>query len=156
MEKLQSPLKIALTALLLLNLQCAIKSIAPGDTMEINMDFDWSSADMRHGWDMFTPPQLTYAGETDQDSIKKGGVLYKKHCQKCHGPTGVGNGPLAKELNIQPADLQTITNDITNTYLVVQINNGKGNMPRWQDILTKQQSFDLTNYIRTLRKKNKK
>lgn len=117
------------------------------------MDFDWASTDMRHGWEMFTPPKVTYTDEKDNDSIKRGEVLYEKHCQKCHGPTGIGNGPLAKELNIQPADLQTITNDITNTYLVVQINNGKGNMPRWQDILTKQQSFDLTNYIRTLGEK---
>ena len=121
--------------------------------MEINMDFDMSSMDMRHGWAFFTTPQLKYVGHDDPKSIQRGKLLFTKNCQKCHGDTGVGNGPLAKKMKIEPANLQKITNDVTNTYLVVQINNGKGAMPRWQDFLSEPQSYDLTNYIRTLGKK---
>lgn len=38
-------------------------------------------------------PQTTGAGD------------YTELCAPCHGPTGVGNGPLAAELAIKPADL---------------------------------------------------
>ena len=142
---------LAIIALSVLS-ACAVRSITPGDTMEVNMDFDITAMDMRHGWALLTPPKLTYIGTNDKDSIKRGKSLYTKNCQKCHGKTGVGDGPTAKKLNIKPANLQNITNDVTNTYLVVQINNGKGDMPRWQDFLTTEQSYDLTNYIRTLKK----
>ena len=109
---------------------------------------------MRHGWAFFTTPKLTYVGVDDKESVDRGGKLFAQHCQKCHGVTGVGDGPMAKKLNIEPANLQEIDNDKTNTYLVLQISSGRGNMPRWQDILTNQQSYDLTNYIRTLKHKH--
>ena len=132
---------------------CVMRSITPGDTMEMNMDFDLTAVDMRHGWAFMSPPKLTYVGTDDKESIARGQKLFTQHCQKCHGETGVGNGPLAKEMKIKPANLQTITGNITNTYLVVQINNGKGAMPSWQDFLSQEQSYDLTNYIRTLKDK---
>ena len=135
---------------------CAVRSITPGDTMELNMDFDLAAMDMRHGWAFMTPPKLTYVGVNDKDSVARGKKLFAQHCLKCHGETGVGNGPLAKKMKIKPANLQNLTGDVTNTYLVVQINNGKGNMPRWQDIINQQQSYDLTNYIRTLKADAKK
>lgn len=131
---------------------CAVRSVTPGDTMEVNMDFDLSSIGMRHGWALLTPPELKYTGSNDAEGIARGKVLFQQHCQKCHGETGIGDGPLAKELKIKPANLQKISNDKSNTYLVVEINNGKGDMPKWQDFLTKQQTYDLTNYIRTLKK----
>lgn len=137
---------------------CVVRSITPGDTMEMNMDFDLSAMDMRHGWAFLTPPKLKYIGTNDQESQQRGKKLFVQHCQKCHGATGTGNGPLAEKLNIKPANLQKLSTnqDVTNTYLVVQINNGKGDMPRWQDFLNQEQAFDLTNYIRTLKPKDKK
>ncbi len=121
--------------------------------MEMNMDFDLSAMDMRHGWAFFTPPKVTYVGNNDEDSAKRGKKLFIQHCQKCHGETGIGNGTLAKEMKIRPANLQNLNSEVTNTYLVVQINNGKGAMPKWEDFLNQQQAYDLTNYIRTLKKK---
>ncbi len=121
--------------------------------MEMNMDFDLAAMDMRHGWAFFTPPKLTYVGSNDLDSIARGEKLFTQHCKKCHGRKGVGDGPLAMKMKIKPANLQNLTGDVTNTYLVVQINNGKGAMPRWEDFLNQQQAFDLTNYIRTLKDK---
>ena len=148
---------ILLTALFLSILSaCAVRSITPGDTMEVNMDFDIAAADMRHGWAFLTPLKITSIGSSDADSIKKGEKLFTTHCQKCHGPSGAGNGPLAKKLKINPTNLQNLTSDISNTYLVVQINDGKGEMPKWQDFLTQRQTYDLTNYIRTLKEKFKK
>lgn len=137
----------------ILGTACTMRSITPGDTMEMNMDFDLAAVDMRHGWAFMSPPKLAYVGVNDKDSEKRGQKLFQENCQKCHGETGVGDGPLAKETGIKPANLINISRQITNTYLVVQINNGKGDMPRWENALTQQQEFDLTNYIRTLKDK---
>ena len=43
---------------------------------------------------------------TRQDTGGK--LLYRIHCQNCHGETGMGDGPMAKLLTIQPADLTSI------------------------------------------------
>lgn len=132
---------------------CTVKSIAPGDTMEMNMDFDLAALDMRHGWFFTSSPQVTHIGELDKDAAARGEKLFVQHCQKCHGPSGVGDGPLAQKLKIKPANLKSISKEITNTYLVVQINRGKGNMPNWEDLLTTKETYDLTAYIRTLKDK---
>ncbi len=142
---------IVTTLVLVITTSCAVRSITPGDTMEMNMDFDLSAMDMRHGWAFLSTPRLKYVGTNDPDSVARGKVLFTQHCQKCHGETGIGDGPLAKQLKISPANLQNITSEQTNTYLVVQINNGRGDMPRWQDFLSEEQTFDLTNYIRSLK-----
>jgi mono/diheme cytochrome c family protein len=147
--------RVLFVSLLLVSSACAVRSITPGDAMEVNMDFDLAALDMRHGWAFLTPPKLTYVGTNDKESVQRGKALFSQHCQKCHGTYGRGNGPLAKKLTQTPANLQTITNDITNTYLVVQINQGKGDMPQWQDFLSQEQTYDLTNYIRTLKDKEK-
>ena len=140
-----------LMALVLVQSGCAVRSVTPGDTMEINMDFDLSSLSMRHGWAFMSGPAPKYTGNSSPESIARGKKLFQKNCQKCHGPSGKGDGPLAKKLNIKPANLQKIGDEITNTYILVQINNGKGDMPRWKDYLTQEETVDLTAYIRSLK-----
>jgi mono/diheme cytochrome c family protein len=129
---------------------CAVRSFAPGHGgMEMNMNLDLSAMNMRHGWAVFSSP--TKYDSKDQDSIARGKALFEQHCQKCHGVTGVGNGPKASALNKKPANLKNISHGTSNTYLIVQINDGKGEMPRWQDFLSERETVDLTNYIRTLK-----
>ncbi len=129
---------------------CTIKSITPNDGLEVNMDFDISSLDMRHGWTFLTFPPKTTEFRNDKDSIDRGQKLYVQHCQKCHGEKGLGDGPTAKNSTIKPANLTNLSKELTNTYLVVQINNGRGDMPKWQDFLNTQQTWDLTQYLRHL------
>ena len=143
--------KVLYVSLLFLS-ACAIRSVTPGDTLEVNMDFDLAALDMRHGLQLLTPPELKYVGIDDKKSEQRGQKLFVQHCQKCHGPKGFGNGPLAEKMKIKPANLTEIDLGTTNTYLVVQINKGRGDMPAWQDFLTEKEMFDLTNYIRTLSK----
>jgi mono/diheme cytochrome c family protein len=38
----------------------------------------------------------------------RGKLLYRIHCQNCHGERGAGDGPMAKLLTIQPTDLTSI------------------------------------------------
>ena len=145
------PSQYLLCCLIFLASGCAVRSVTPGDTMEINMDFDLSSISMRHGWAYMSGPAPKYVGNSDPESIARGKKLFKKNCQKCHGPKGTGDGPLAKKLNIKPANLQIISDEITNTYLLVQINDGKNDMPQWKDYLTQKETVDLTAFIRSLK-----
>ena len=130
---------------------CAINSISPsGGGLEMDMDLDISALDMRHGWTYFIVPEDTKTYVRDESSIKRGKKLFMMHCQKCHGESGVGDGPLAKALKIKPANLRKLSHDISHSYILVQINKGKGSMPQWMDFLTKKQSWDLTNYIKEI------
>jgi mono/diheme cytochrome c family protein len=37
-----------------------------------------------------------------------GEALFAQHCASCHGASGAGDGPLAAELRVAPANLRTI------------------------------------------------
>jgi mono/diheme cytochrome c family protein len=119
------------------------------------LETPWSDdaiINMRHGWTVFTGPGRTLIGVNDEASITRGKALFSSHCQKCHGASGIGDGPYAKEHGLKPANLASISRLMPNHYLVVQITDGRGNMPSWKDLLDPQQTWDLTNYIQTLGK----
>jgi mono/diheme cytochrome c family protein len=143
----------------LLPVACSINSIHPsGGGLEMNMDLDLSSANMRHGWAYFSSPQQKKDEviSIDRDAVARGEQLYLQHCEKCHGPKGEGNGKLAEAIKIQPKNLQNVGENLSQTYLVVQINEGKGSMPMWKDFLTPRQTVDLTHYIRSLARSKSK
>jgi mono/diheme cytochrome c family protein len=37
--------------------------------------------------------------------LARGEVLYRMHCASCHGKQGRGDGPVAEDLRVRPADL---------------------------------------------------
>ena len=131
---------------------CAVNSFQPmGSSLEMNVDVDLSRIPVRHGWTYLS--QKSTVDKVDQDAVARGQQLYLQHCEKCHGPQGKGDGALATTLKLQPTNLANLARDLSRTYLIVQINQGKGSMPEWQDLLTAKQTADLTDYIRTLNKK---
>ncbi len=105
----------------------------------------------RHGWTVFSGPKRTLVDVNDEGSIARGKALYQQHCQKCHGPKATGDGPLAKELGLKPRNLRVYQKQLPNYYIVMQINKGTGEMPRWQDTLSSRESWDLSNFIRSLK-----
>ena len=77
----------------------------------------------------------------------EGRRLYVSYCQLCHGTDGNGNGPLAKTMQISPADLTTTVRSRSDTILR-KIITGEGRqtitgrdrhnllseaMPEWKD-----------------------
>lgn len=42
-------------------------------------------------------------------NVPPGIQLFREHCAQCHGADGTGNGPMAKVLNVTPADLTEIS-----------------------------------------------
>lgn len=130
-------------------LGCAVKSITPS-AGGLEIDVDLADIDFRHGWTYHSRPKTTEVVEMDEDSVKRGQNLYQQHCQKCHGESGKGGGELAEALKLKPADLTNLPKDLSRTYILVQINDGKGSMPEWKSLLTPKQTQDLTSYLKKL------
>ena len=88
-------------------------------------------------------------------SLANGKMLYERNCYVCHGMKGDGDGPLAIHFDPSPAVLSNpkITGDAkTNAYdnfevIVVGIANTA--MISWAGILSDQEIWDVTYYLRT-------
>ncbi len=90
--------------------------------------------------------------------------LFTSYCLLCHGPGGKGDGPLARRMHIQPADLTTTVRSRSDTVLKAIIS-GKGRdivsgrdrhnlisdaMPEWKDVFSDEQVDALIAYLRLL------
>jgi cbb3-type cytochrome c oxidase subunit III len=94
----------------------------------------------------------------------EGRRLYVSYCQLCHGTGGKGDGPLAKAMQINPADLTTTVRSRSDTILM-KIISGEGRqtitgrdrhnllsdaMPEWKDVFDESQIKALIAYLRFL------
>lgn len=94
----------------------------------------------------------------------EGRRLYVSYCQLCHGTDGKGDGPLARVMQISPADLTTTIRSRSDTILT-KIITGEGRqtitgrdrhnllseaMPEWKDVFTDSQVKALIAYLRFL------
>ena len=94
----------------------------------------------------------------------EGRRLYVSYCQLCHGTDGKGDGPLAKAMQISPADLTTTVRSRSDTILT-KIITGDGRqtitgrdrhnllseaMPEWKEIFSESQVKALIAYLRFL------
>lgn len=92
----------------------------------------------------------------------EGRSLYVSYCLLCHGVEGKGDGPLAKAMEISPADLTTTVRSRSDTVLL-KIITGEGGqtitgrdrhnlisdaMPEWKNIFDKTQLTSLIAYLR--------
>jgi len=94
----------------------------------------------------------------------EGRRLYVSYCLLCHGIDGKGDGPLAKAMQISPADLTTTVRSRSDTILI-KIITGEGRqtitgrdrhnllseaMPEWSDVFSESQVKALIAYLRFL------
>ena len=87
----------------------------------------------------------------DSASLERGLAVYVKECTSCHGKSGRGDGPAAKNLERHPGDL-------TNPKLIEQsdgalfwkITTGRPPMASYKKTLTKTDRWHVINYTRTL------
>lgn len=84
-------------------------------------------------------------------SLKEGKALYASYCTPCHGNRGKGDGPGSAALNPKPADHTSAkVQKETDGSLFWKISEGHNAMPKWKNVLTETQRWELVNYIRTL------
>ncbi len=90
----------------------------------------------------------------DSASVSRGRVQYQINCAVCHGPSGMGNGPVTK-YGLFPAAIGSAQNpaaSYTDGYIFAIIRNGKGLMPSYNRI-EEPDRWDVVNYLRSLQGK---
>ena len=95
--------------------------------------------------------------KTDDASIARGAELYDINCKMCHGQTAEGNGPIAAFLANKPANLTSpVVQSKSDGSIFLTITNGvTGKMPALNENFTVPERWDLVNFIRTLKQKQK-
>jgi mono/diheme cytochrome c family protein len=87
----------------------------------------------------------------DQASIDRGQVLYQKYCMDCHGKEGRGDGMLAQDMELEPANLRETVKKVKDFDFYMDISKYKGEMPGWLYPLNSDQRRDISHYIQTFR-----
>jgi mono/diheme cytochrome c family protein len=72
--------------------------------------------------------------------IKKGEKLYQELCWQCHGKRALGDGPLAGSLSTKPPPLAGRYKQSQFSGAVKTIQEGKGSMPAYEQLIDKHDS----------------
>jgi high-affinity iron transporter len=95
-------------------------------------------------------------------SLKNGKTIFNNKCSVCHGMTGQGDGPLAKQFDPAPAvlaDPQLTGDDNTvafDNFQVISVGIANTGMIGWADNLSESEIWDVTYYLRTFSNENVK
>jgi mono/diheme cytochrome c family protein len=92
--------------------------------------------------------------KSDAESIGEGKALYAKHCQSCHGKSGMGDGAKASELKTEPGDFTKASfQSQSDGSIFYKISEGRDDMPSFKKKMTEPSDvWNLVNYLRTLKK----
>lgn len=82
------------------------------------------------------------------ESLQRGKTLFQTHCMRCHGEFGMGDGPDAAGLKVQPPYLRHAARHYTDGEIDWIVRTGRDPMPSWKDTLNQDQRWDLINYVR--------
>jgi mono/diheme cytochrome c family protein len=92
----------------------------------------------------------------DDKVLATGKTVFKNKCSKCHGTSGIGDGPDADPDAREKMDLTAAKAADRNTDGVVfyKVMNGRRRpkMPAFKEELTEQQVWSVVAYVQTLRK----
>ena len=87
----------------------------------------------------------------DSASIGRGKAIYTAECASCHGSSGRGDGPAAKDLEKSPGDMTKLGGQ-SDGALFWKITQGKKPMASFATKLTEPQRWDVINYLHSLGK----
>jgi mono/diheme cytochrome c family protein len=86
--------------------------------------------------------------------VERGAALYREHCARCHGATGMGDGPQAESLRYRPTDLTLLSRGAGGRFPAARVTrvidgrrplvgHGGPEMPIWGDLLkTRENAYD--------------
>ena len=93
----------------------------------------------------------------DEKSVAAGKGVYAAQCISCHGPTGHGDGPAAKDLNPKPRNLSDPAIQAQSDGSIFwKITTGKAPMPTFEKLIGEDDRWNVINYVRTLAQGGKK
>ena len=92
--------------------------------------------------------------KADASSIADGKTLWVKHCQSCHGKTGMGDGSKAAQLKTEPGDFSKAdTQSQSDGALFYKTSKGRDDMPGFKKKIPENDDiWSLVNYMRTFKK----
>ena len=86
-----------------------------------------------------------------QESVARGGEVYRVFCISCHGPGGAGDGPVAKRGFPPPPPLTTGKSaQMKDGQLFHILTYGQGSMAPMAAQLTRDRRWDVVNYVRLM------
>lgn len=93
--------------------------------------------------------------KADAEGIKDAKALWVKHCQSCHGKTGLGDGTKAAQLDTEVGDLSTAESQKqSDGALFYKTLEGRDDMPSFKKkIPDEDEIWSLVNFMRTLKAK---
>jgi copper transport protein len=103
--------------------------------------------------DTYNDPTQDYTAE----SILRGYDFFQGNCTGCHGPMGEGNGPMAKDLKVPPADLTAPhvgTHTIGDIFHWLTFGGQSGVMPAFAEQLEPDDRWDVINFLLVLSNTN--
>ena len=87
-------------------------------------------------------------------SLARGGEIFNLYCANCHGDGGMGDGPIAQNLEPAPAPVAHTSQMLGDDYLFWRISEGGHEfdtvMPSWEEALEPNERWDVINYVRAL------
>ena len=88
------------------------------------------------------------------ESISNGKALYAKHCQSCHGKTGLGDGTKASELKTEPGDFSKASfQSQSDGSIFYKVAEGRDDMPSFKKKITEANDmWDVVNFVRGMKK----
>lgn len=96
--------------------------------------------------DTFLTTEIPYSTQ----SVAAGLRHFEENCTPCHGVSGLGNGPLAKSMKVQPADFSaphTSLHTAGDLYWWVTHGIEPSGMPAFGDALTNDDRWDIINWL---------
>jgi mono/diheme cytochrome c family protein len=86
----------------------------------------------------------------DEESIKAGTMLYKKHCASCHGKTGKGDGVKARQLETFPGDMTLEAfKSQSDGEVFYKSMFGRDEMPSYENKIEEEDLWHIVNYMKT-------
>ncbi len=93
--------------------------------------------------------------KSDAETLKTGKELWTKHCQSCHGKTGLGDGTKAAQLETEMDDFSSDeVQKQSDGALFFKTSEGRDEMPSFKKkIPDEEEVWAVINYVRTLKAK---
>jgi len=93
--------------------------------------------------------------KSDASSLAEGKTLWAKHCQSCHGKTGLGDGSKAAQLKTEPGNFTKESfHKQSDGILFYKTLEGREDMPSFKKKIPDQSEiWSIINYLRTFNKK---
>jgi mono/diheme cytochrome c family protein len=108
---------------------------------------------LRHGIVPIKPnvSQVNIQVKLEKDITKIGEQIYTRDCLRCHGATGEGNGPDAKNQERQPMNLKQTVNQVKHFDFYLSISQMDGSMPGWNNPYTDEERKAIAAYLKTFK-----